>query len=388
MKVQTANRINTVNEYYFSKKLKEIALLNTANEKVINLGIGSPDLAPDTSVINSLFTSSQVEGNHAYQSYKGIAELRNAIASWYRNIYSINVDSEREVLPLMGSKEGIMHISMTYINEGDEVLVPNPGYPSYTSATKLAGGKVVNYNLEEERDWDINIQEIENLITPKTKLIWVNYPNMPTGANGNYDTLKKLIDLAIANNIIICNDNPYSLTLNDKPKSLLELDPTKKCVIELNSLSKSHNMAGWRLGMMVANEDRVNEVLKFKSNMDSGMFLPIQHAAITALSINKDWYDANNKVYKERRLKVWELLDVLKCKYSKNQVGLFVWAKIPLSMSNSYSFSDLILYNTKVFITPGSIFGSNGEQYIRISLCNKNEILDEAINRIKNFISQ
>ncbi|MCB9360342.1 MAG: aminotransferase class I/II-fold pyridoxal phosphate-dependent enzyme [Flavobacteriales bacterium] len=388
MRVQTANRINTINEYYFSKKLQEIALLNTGEEKVINLGIGSPDLAPDASVIHSLNESSKVVSNHAYQSYKGIPELRTAIATWYKNIYQINIDSSKEILPLMGSKEGIMHISMTYINNDDEVLVPNPGYPSYTSATNLAGGKVVNYNLKEEKGWDIDIQEIEKLITSKTKLMWVNYPNMPIGTAGNYETLKKLIDLATANNIIVCNDNPYSLTLNDNPRSLLELDPLKKCVIELNSLSKSHSMAGWRLGMMVANEARINEVLKFKSNMDSGMFLPIQHAAITALSVDKKWYKQNNDTYKERRKKAWELLSILNCKYDKNQVGMFVWARIPKIMTEANSFSDLILYNTKVFITPGSIFGSNGDKYIRVSLCSSNEILEKAIIRIKKFIKQ
>tara|TARA_R110001592_G_scaffold137257_1_gene355094 strand:+ start:1992 stop:3158 length:1167 start_codon:yes stop_codon:yes gene_type:complete len=388
MIVQTANRINTVNEYYFSKKMKEIDGLNKLGNKVINLGIGSPDLAPELGVIKALTDSANTINNHAYQSYKGILELRGAIATWYQSIYNIVIDSNSEILPLIGSKEGIMHISMTYLNEGDEVLVPNPGYPTYTSATNLAGGKVVHYNLDESNDWDINLKEVEQLITSKTKLMWVNYPNMPTGANGNWDTLKQLIVLAKKNNILICNDNPYSLTLNDTPKSLLDLDPNKEVVMELNSLSKSHNMAGWRLGMLVANQTRIEEILKFKSNMDSGMFLPIQHAAIKALELGKNWYKGNNLIYEERRKKVWELLNVLQCKYSKTQVGMFVWAKIPDSISNSTDFSDLILQNTKVFITPGSIFGSKGDKYIRVSLCNNIETLDVAINRLKKFITE
>ena len=388
MNIPTANRMKSVNEYYFSKKMKEIEALNKTGKQVINLGIGSPDLAPENQVIATLLNSARATSHHAYQSYKGIPELRSAMASWYKKIYNINIESSAEILPLIGSKEGIMHISMTYINEGDEVLVPNPGYPTYTSATHLAGGKVVHYHLDENNNWDINLQEVEQLITSKTKLMWVNYPNMPTGANGNWKTLTKLIALAKKYHLLICNDNPYSLTLNDSPKSLLELDPLKEVVMELNSLSKSHNMAGWRLGMLVAHQQRIEEVLMFKSNMDSGMFLPMQHAAITALSLGKDWHHQNNSIYRQRREKVWELLDVLKCKYNKDQVGMFVWAKIPMSISNSSAFSDLVLYNTSVFITPGSIFGSKGEKFIRISLCNKTEVLDEAINRIKKFMSQ
>ncbi|MCB9335025.1 MAG: aminotransferase class I/II-fold pyridoxal phosphate-dependent enzyme [Flavobacteriales bacterium] len=388
MNIQTANRIKSVNEYYFSKKMKEIDSLNKTGDRVINLGIGSPDLAPESHVISTLLDSAQAMNHHAYQSYKGIPELRGAIANWYKKTYNINIEPSVEVLPLIGSKEGIMHISMTYINDGDEVLIPNPGYPTYTSATNLAGGKVVHYHLDEDNDWDINLDEIEKMISPKTKLMWINYPNMPTGANGNWGTLKKLIALAKKHQVLICNDNPYSLTLNDAPKSILELDPQKEVVMELNSLSKSHNMAGWRLGMLVANQQRIDEILKFKSNMDSGMFLPVQHAAITALSLGNDWYKSNNLIYKERREKVWGLLDVLNCKYSKNQVGMFVWAKIPMSISNASAFSDLILYNTKIFITPGSIFGNKGDKYLRVSLCNNIETLEEAIERIKNFISQ
>lgn len=383
MKITTANRINTVKEYYFSKKLREIAALNTDEFPVINLGIGSPDLGPDKNVIETLIKSAAVDAHHAYQSYKGIPELRKSIAEWYQRIYNVNLNPETEVLPLMGSKEGIMHISMTYLNDGDEVLVPNPGYPTYSSATKLAGGTPIYYNLTDENNWDISIEEIESFINDKTKLMWVNFPHMPTGKQGNFDTLNKLIELAKKHNVLIINDNPYSLTLNDHPKSLLSLD--KDVVIELNSLSKSHNMAGWRMGMILGNEERINEILRFKSNMDSGMFLPIQHAAISALDLNSAWTTELNKTYKKRRLLAWELLDLLDCKYDKNQVGMFVWAKIPDTHKDCEELSGLILKKSKVFITPGHIFGSNGNKYVRISLCKKETIFMEAINRIKTI---
>ncbi|MGE0560624.1 MAG: pyridoxal phosphate-dependent aminotransferase [Flavobacteriales bacterium] len=383
MNIKTAKRIDSVNEYFFSRKLKEIEVLNNTGIKVVNLGIGSPDLAPDKSVINELISSAQKNGHHGYQNYKGISELRLAIANWYNKIYGVSVNPDKEVLPLMGSKEGVMHISMTYLNEDDEVLIPNPGYPTYTSATNLAGGKVVLYELEESSNWNINLNEIQSLITPKTKLMWVNYPNMPTGATGNIKTLEKLVELARLNNILICNDNPYSLTLNNNPFSMLEIDRAKEVVIELNSLSKSHSMAGWRLGMMIANEERINEILKFKSNMDSGMFLPIQHAAVAALELNDGWYKQTNRVYQHRKTKVFELLDLLNCTYSKNQVGMFVWAKIPDDAENSTVFSDQILQQSRVFITPGNIFGSQGTRYIRVSLCGNEEMIIKAIQRIK-----
>lgn len=384
MNIQTSKRIDTVNEYYFSRKLKEIELLNQTGEKVINLGIGSPDLDPDKSVINTVINSVQQVSHHGYQSYRGINELREAISRWYKKIYNISIDPNKEVLPLMGSKEGIMHISMTYLNEGDEVLIPNPGYPTYTSATTLAGGTPIFYHLKEDNNWNIDLDEAEKLITTKTKLMWINYPNMPTGTAGSLEILEKLILLAKSKNILICNDNPYSLILNNSPYSLLKIEGAKDVVIELNSLSKSHNMAGWRLGMMVAQEKRVNEVLKFKSNMDSGMFLPIQHAAIAALNVDDDWYKKNNLIYQKRKEKALELLDALNCTYSENQVGMFVWAKIPDSVKNSSIFSDLILQQSRVFITPGIIFGSQGERFIRVSLCSNEDTLDRAIQKIKN----
>ncbi|PCI97766.1 MAG: aminotransferase [Flavobacteriales bacterium] len=387
MKIKTANRIATVKEYYFSKKLREIALLNAQNKDIINLGIGSPDLIPNDAVISSLIISAQNPNNHSYQSYKGIPELRKAISNWYKTTYDVELDAAQEILPLLGSKEGIMHISMTYLNPGDEVLIPDPAYPTYASAANLAGGKVVKYDLDEANNWHPSIEKLKALITDRTKLIWLNYPNMPTGKQANLKLLEKVIALAKAHNILVCNDNPYSLTLNDnEPTSIFQISGAKEIALELNSLSKSHNMAGWRLGWVSGNEARINEILKFKSNMDSGMFLPIQHAAITALNLDQSCYEANNNIYKKRRVLVWELLDVLECTYDKKQVGMFVWAKMPSKIIDSGTFSDIILYNTHVFITPGIIFGNNGNQHIRISLCNSEEIIHKAITRIKKFM--
>ncbi len=387
MNIKTADRISTVKEYYFSKKLREIATLNDKGKDVINLGIGSPDLAPDSSIIDSLINSSKNPKNHSYQNYKGVFELRNAITKWYKSIYNVQLDPEKEVLPLLGSKEGIMHISMTYINPGDEVLIPDPGYPTYVAATNLAGGKVVKYQLKESEEWHPSIENIEALITDKTKLIWINYPNMPTGKQTNLELLSHLLELAKKHSILVCNDNPYSLTLNDKPSSIFQIENAKDIALELNSLSKSHNMAGWRLGWVSGNENRINEVLKFKSNMDSGMFLPIQHAAITALNLENSSYENNNKVYSTRKKLVWKLLDSLNCSYDKKQVGMFVWAKIPNHLENAIAYSDDILEKSAVFITPGSIFGKQGNKYIRVSLCSNEAILKEAINRIKNTLT-
>ena len=386
MNIKTANRIGTVKEYYFSKKLREIELLNQQNKNIINLGIGSPDLSPNHAIISSLVESAQNPKNHSYQSYKGIPELRGAISSWHKTTYNVDLDSSCEILPLLGSKEGIMHISMTYLNEGDEVLIPNPSYPTYVSATNLVGGKVVSYELEEANDWHPSIDELKKLITSKTKLIWINYPNMPTGKKANLELLKFLLDLAKKHNILLCNDNPYSLTLNDEPTSIFQIEGAKDVALELNSLSKSHSMAGWRLGWVSGSEQRINEILKFKSNMDSGMFLPIQHAGVSALKLDKTCYEENNSIYRTRRELVWKLLDVLECTYDKNQVGMFVWAKIPTKIIDSAAYSDIILYNTNVFITPGFIFGSKGDNHVRISLCNNEKIINEAINRIKKFM--
>jgi LL-diaminopimelate aminotransferase len=386
MNIKTANRIDTVKEYYFSKKLREIDLLNQQDKNIINLGIGSPDLTPNNAIISSLVESAQNPKNHSYQSYKGIPELREAISQWYKTTYNVELEPSCEILPLLGSKEGIMHISMTYLNPGDEVLIPDPSYPTYVSATNLAGGKVVKYELEEENDWHPSIKKLKELITVNTKLIWINYPNMPTGKKANLELLKSLLDLAREHNVLVCNDNPYSLTLNDEPTSIFQIKGAKSVALELNSLSKSHSMAGWRLGWVSGNEQRINEILKFKSNMDSGMFLPIQHAAISALNLDKSCYEENNGIYSKRRELVWKLLDVLECTYDQNQVGMFVWAKIPSKIIDSTAYSDIILYNTNVFITPGSIFGSKGKNYVRISLCNSEAVINKAINRVKKFM--
>jgi len=386
MNIKTAKRIDTVKEYYFSKKLREIDLLNQQNKDVINLGIGSPDLMPNDAIISSLIVSAQNPKNHSYQSYKGVPELRKAISQWHKTTYDVRLDAKSEILPLIGSKEGIMHISMTYLNPGDEVLIPDPSYPTYVSATNLAGGRVVKYELEEENDWHPSIEKLKTLITSKTKLIWINYPNMPTGKKANLKLLKPVLDLAKEHHILVCNDNPYSLTLNDEPTSIFQIKGAKTVALELNSLSKSHSMAGWRLGWVSGNEQRINEILKFKSNMDSGMFLPIQHAAIAALKLDKSCYEKSNSIYGKRRELVWQLLDALECSYDKNQVGMFVWAKIPTKIIDSAAYSDIILYNANVFITPGTIFGSNGKYHIRISLCNSEEIINKAIKRIKNFM--
>ncbi|MFC4231661.1 pyridoxal phosphate-dependent aminotransferase [Parasediminibacterium paludis] len=380
----TSKRLEGIGEYYFSQKLREIDELNKQGKNIINLGIGSPDLPPHPDVVKVLQEEAAKPNTHAYQSYKGSPILRNAIKDWYDTWYGVTVNADTEVLPLIGSKEGIMHICMTYLNEGDIALVPNPGYPTYRSAVKLAGGVCVDYDLTEANHWQPDFAQLESQDLRKVKLLFVNYPHMPTGQLPNVAVLNKLIAFAKQHHILIIHDNPYSFILNESPMSLLSLDGAKDVVIELNSLSKSQNMAGWRVGMLVAAKDRIDEVLRFKSNMDSGMFLPVQLAAAKALSLGKDWYDGVNAIYQARRIKVFELLDLLGCFYSKNQVGMFVWAKIPANYKDGYALSDEILYKSNVFITPGGIFGSAGNGYIRVSLCGSVERFDEAIKRIKN----
>jgi aspartate/methionine/tyrosine aminotransferase len=376
--------MNLVQEYYFSTKLKQIAEMRASGIDVLNLGIGSPDLPPSAETISALSASALNPKNHAYQSYVGIPALREAMADFYQNAYGVSLNPVNEILPLIGSKEGVMHISMAYLEAGDEVLVPNPGYPTYRAASLLTGATVVDYDLSEANGWLPDLKELAKKDLSKVKLMWVNYPHMPTGAKANKGFFEELKDFALAHNILIVNDNPYSFILNDIPMSLLSLEGAKDVVIELNSLSKSQNMAGWRVGMLVAAKDRIDEVLRFKSNMDSGMFLPVQLAAAKALSLGKDWYDGVNAIYQERRIKVFELLDLLGCIYSKNQVGMFVWAKIPATYKDGYALSDEVLYKSNVFITPGGIFGSAGNGYIRVSLCGSVEKFDEAIFRIKN----
>jgi LL-diaminopimelate aminotransferase len=388
MKIEVANRLNGIGEYYFSQKLREIEGMNKEGKAVINLGIGSPDLAPDAGVIKTLQTESNKPNVHAYQSYKGAAALREAMAAWYQKWYSVALDPATEILPLIGSKEGIMHICMTYLNEGDLALVPNPGYPTYSSAVKLAGGKAVYYHLKEENNWAPDFEALESQDLSKVIMMWVNYPHMPTGQPASKELFEGIVAFGKKHNILIIHDNPYSFILNDNPMSLLAVEGAKDVVIELNSLSKSHNMAGWRVGMLCGVKERIDEVLRFKSNMDSGMYLPVQLAAAKALELNGEWHQRLNEQYKERREKVFALLDLLNCSYSKEQVGMFVWAKTPSAYKDGYELSDEVLYNSNVFITPGGIFGSEGVGYIRVSLCSTTGNLEAAINRIKTSLNK
>mgnify|MGYP001810760368 CR=1 FL=1 len=383
MQIAKSKRLEGIGEYYFSQKLREIEQLNKAGKNIINLGIGSPHLPPHPSVIKVLQDQAGLENTHAYQSYKGVPALRNAIAEWYKIYYHVGLNPDTQILPLLGSKEGIMHICMTYLNEGDQVLIPNPGYPTYTSAVKLAGGTPVYFELTEQNNWEPDFAALEACDLSKVKLMWVNYPQMPTGKKPSMKLFEKLIAFGKQHQILICHDNPYSFILNDTPMSLLSVHGAMDTAIELNSLSKSQNMAGWRIGMLCGAEDRINEVLTFKSNMDSGMFLPVQHAAVAALGLGNDWYDSVNEIYAKRREKVFELLDTIQCKYSTNQVGMFVWAKIPEGFKDGYELSDQVLYKSNVFITPGGIFGSAGNQFIRVSLCGSITKFEEAIQRIK-----
>ena len=394
--MQVAKRLTGVGEYYFSQKLREIDEMNKAGKQVINLGIGSPDMPPHPDVIKMLQEEAAKPNTHAYQNYKGSPVLRNAISKWYKKWYDVELNADTEILPLIGSKEGIMHICMTYLNEGDTVLVPNPGYPTYSSAAKIAGANVVGYTLKEENSWFPDFKEIEKNLTAAKSLpagrraafggglMFVNYPHMPTGKLPTKELFDELVAFAGKYNILICHDNPYSFILNKTPMSLLSIEGAKDVVIELNSLSKSHNMAGWRVGMLCGSKERIDEVLRFKSNMDSGMFLPVQLAAAKALELNQEWFDEINEVYIKRREKVFELLQLLNCSFSKTQAGMFVWASVPSNYKNGYSLSDKVLHESNVFITPGGIFGNAGDGYIRVSLCTTEEKIGEAIHRIKN----
>ena len=389
--IEVAGRLHGIGEYYFATKLREIDALNKAGHSVINLGIGSPDLPPHPTVIETLHQEAAKQHTHAYQSYKGSPVLRHAISEWYKNNYDVAVDPETEVLPLIGSKEGIMHICMTYLDKGDAALVPNPGYPTYSAAVKLSGGEVLSYELRAENHWHPVVEELKDMLDAhqangnRIKLLFLNYPHMPTGQAPDATHLQSLIEFAKEHDIIIIHDNPYSFILNDRPFSLISLDQEKNTVIELNSLSKSHNMAGWRVGMIVASQKHVNNIMRFKSNMDSGMFLPVQLAAAKALMLDASWYAEVNKIYAERKLLACKLLDAVECIYDKSQVGMFIWAKIPSSYANGYALSDALLNQSKVFITPGGIFGTAGDAYVRISLCSKKELLQEAIERIQKM---
>jgi LL-diaminopimelate aminotransferase len=386
--ISVSKRIQGTQEYYFSKKLREIAGLNQQGEDIINLGIGSPDLMPPKQVIKTLINSVQGENNHGYQSYKGIPGLRKAFALWYKNSYDVELNPETEILPLIGSKEGITYISNTYLDEGDEVLVPNPGYPAYAAVTKLAGATVRNYNLEESNNWLPDLKKLEQEDLSKVKLMWVNYPHMPTGTNASPEFLNELVAFAEQHNILLINDNPYSFILNDKPLSIFTgSSGLSKNVLELNSLSKAHNMAGWRLGMIAGDAEHISNILIAKSNVDSGMFLPIQEAAIAALEQGPEWYNEVNQVYRRRREIVWDMMNELGCHFEKGQTGLFVWGRVPDHIKDVAGWVDEVLYEGKVFITPGFIFGTQGNRYIRISLCSKEEVLEKALKRIKNLQS-
>jgi LL-diaminopimelate aminotransferase len=385
--MNTAERLHTVKEYYFSTKLREIDQLRKSGKDIINLGIGSPDLPPHETVIQALHEYAVQPNNHAYQSYKGSPLFRNAIANFYQTKYQVALNAEEEVLPLIGSKEGIMHICMTFFQQGDIVLIPNPGYPTYSSAVTLTGATTLPYNLTQEQNWQIQLQEIETHISlhgSAIKGMFINSPHMPTGSLLQDDCVQQLISLCIQHNILLIHDNPYSFILNNNPKSLLGLPHAKEIMIELNSLSKSHNMAGWRVGMLCGKKAFVDDILRFKSNMDSGMFLPLQMAAANALQLGMDWFTGLNEIYIQRRAVAYKIFDCLGLQYETNQVGMFLWAKIS-SSKDGYALSNEVLYNTDVFITPGGIFGTNGNNYLRISLCSKQEVLEKALERIQQF---
>ncbi len=379
--ITTADRLKTVEEYYFSMKLREVRGLIAEGKPIINMGIGSPDLAPAPEVLEAVSKSLTDSGAHQYQSYQGLPELREAIAQFYQSKFGTVVDPTSEILPLMGSKEGIMHISMAFLNPGDEVLIPNPGYPTYTSVTSLVGAVAKYYDLVAEKGWFPDLEILQQQDLSKVKLMWVSYPHMPTGAIANRTQFEELLDFATTNNILLVNDNPYSFVLNENPMSILEIDGAKEVALELNSLSKTFNMAGWRVGMVLGNAGHINAILKVKSNMDSGMFYGIQKGAIEALKSSDVWFHSLNTIYERRRKLMFQLADKLHCTYDEKAVGMFVWAKLPEGSTSSEQFVDEVLYNKNIFIAPGTIFGSNGEGYIRFSLCVTEDKIREAIGR-------
>ena len=381
-KIKPADRLASVSEYYFSKKLKEVAQMNAEGKDVISLGIGSPDMPPSETTIQTLCREAQNPDGHGYMPYVGIPELRRSFAGWYRKWYGVELNPNTEIQPLIGSKEGILHVTLAFVNPGEQVLVPNPGYPTYTSLSKILGAEVINYNLKEENGWMPDFDELEKMDMSRVKLMWTNYPNMPTGANASRELFEKLVAFGRKHGIIICNDNPYSFILNDQPLSILSVPGAKDICIEMNSMSKAHNMPGWRMAMLASNAQFVQWILKVKSNIDSGQFKPMQHAAVEALKAPKEWYDNMNRVYRSRRDLAGKIMRTLGCEYDEKQVGMFLWGKIPAEAKGSEAIADKVLYEANVFLTPGFIFGSQGERYIRISLCCKNETLEEALRRI------
>ena len=383
--ITPANRVGSVQEYYFSKKLKEVAEMNAAGKNVINLGVGSPDLPPSEQTIETLCEHARRANEHGYQPYVGIPELRKGFADWYKTWYNVDLDPKTEIQPLIGSKEGILHISLAFLNPGDGVLVPNPGYPTYSSVSKLVEARLIPYELKEELGWQPDFEELEKMDLSNVKLMWTNYPNMPTGANASVELYEKLVAFGRKHGIIICNDNPYSFILNEHPLSILSIPGAKEICIEMNSMSKAHNMPGWRMAMLASNAQFVQWILKVKSNIDSGQFKPMQYAAVEALSAKKEWYNNMNRVYRSRRNLAGQIMRTLGCEYDENQVGMFLWGRIPDSAESGEAIANKVLYEANVFLTPGFIFGSRGERYIRISLCCKNETLEEALKRIENL---
>ncbi len=381
--IKGAKRTQKVQEYYFSKKLKEIEQMNSDGQKVINLGIGNPDLLPPREAVNELINHMTIPNSHGYQSYKGIPALRKAFAKWYAKYFDVNLNADSEVLPLMGSKEGIMHISLAFLNEGDQVLIPNPGYPTYKSVAKMLGADAIEYKLDASNNWFPDFDHLEKQDLSGVKIMWVNYPNMPTGQNASIELFEKLVAFGKKHEILIVNDNPYAFILNDQPLSIFSVESAKEVCLELNSLSKSHNMAGFRVGMVAGSAEHIELVLRMKSNMDSGMYKPLQLAAVKALEKTADWYRSINDEYAKRRKVVGKLFDLLGAEFEDDQVGLFIWAKIPDGFQNAFDFSDFILTEARVFITPGGIFGSQGEHYCRVSLCSPVQTIENAIRRIE-----
>ena len=379
-----ATRVSNVQEYYFSRKLKEVAEMNAAGKQVINLGIGSPDLPPSSETIEALCHHAHQPNEHGYQPYVGIPELREAFSEWYKRWFEVELDPKTEIQPLIGSKEGILHVSLAFLNPGDGVLVPNPGYPTYSSVSNLVQARIVSYDLREELGWQPDFEALERMDLSGVKLMWTNYPNMPTGANASRALYQKLVDFGRKHNIIICNDNPYSFILNDNPLSILSIPGAKDICIEMNSMSKAHNMPGWRMAMLASNAQFVQWILKVKSNIDSGQFKPMQYAAVEALHAPRSWYERMNEVYRSRRALAGQIMEALNCRYDEKQVGMFLWGRIPEDCEGSEALADDVLYNANVFLTPGFIFGSNGSRFIRISLCCNQEMLSDALNRIQN----
>ena len=379
--IKKAERLQSVTEYYFSKKLREVAQLRAEGKSIINMAIGNPDLPPPSEVLEAIVSAMNLDGAHQYQSYQGLPELRMAMSEFYKTHYQVQLDPNGEILPLMGSKEGIMHISMAFLNKGDGVLLPNPGYPTYASVSNLMEADLIHYDLDASNNWQPNYEELEKKDLSHVKIMWLNYPHMPTGTSATKNDLEKAIAFAKKHNLLIVNDNPYSFILNDEPQSILAIEGAKEVAIELNSLSKTFNMAGWRVGMVVGDAAIIKTILQVKSNMDSGMFLGIQKGAIAALKSPQSWFDELNAIYLKRREIVWQIFDALNCSYEKENAGMFVWAKLPEG-KKSMEFIDQLLNEKEVFITPGNIFGSQGEGYIRASLCISEKLLEEVLNRL------